>query len=292
MSSKRPALGRGLSSLLAIEPADKRDSVLGKKEGLVKLPLASITTNPFQPRLDFDSGAITELAKSIETQGLLQPVVVREVTDGTYEIISGERRFRAMSQLAWETIPVLIRDDVDDTKMLELALVENIQRENLNNIEMALSYQKLLETCGLSHDELSVQVGKSRSSITNILRLLKLPEDIQGLVRRDALSMGHARALLGCEAVSEQRDLAKLVVTKGLSVRDIEKKVAGLKKIDEPTKPARNVLLENIGNQVVAITGITTMVKGSEKKGSFVLKYKNKSEFDKIQMILLGTSHE
>jgi len=216
-SSKRKALGRGLSNLIPIESEDT-DSVAN---GSVEVEVSSITANPFQPRHEFNEEEIDGLAASIKSQGLLQPVVLRKKVDG-YEIISGERRFRAMKKLNWDKIPAIIKSKVSDREMLELALVENIQRQNLNDIETALAYQQLLLDCGLSHEELSERVGKSRSSITNYLRLLKLPAAVQNSVRKGAIAMGHARAILAIDDAKKQKEIAEQIVENKLSVRDVE----------------------------------------------------------------------
>ncbi len=220
MANKKKALGRGLSNLI---PTRSTEDKKGNNENeVMHVDISIITTNPFQPRLDFDDDEIKGLADSIKNQGLLQPIVLRKVEDRKYQIISGERRFRALKHLGKMKIPALVKTNVSDTKMLEMALVENIQRENLNEIEKAISYQKLLKDCNLSHQELSEQVGKSRSVITNSLRLLKLPNDVQLMIRRSEISTGHARALAGLETPEEQLALAEKIIFEGLSVREVE----------------------------------------------------------------------
>ncbi len=221
MTSKksRRALGRGLSNLIPV--ADPENEV---ENEVVDISVSRIQANPFQPRRTFHDDDIKNLADSIKSQGLLQPIVVRRKGDG-FEIVSGERRLRALKYLGSPKVPCVIKERVSDTKMLEMALVENIQRENLNDVEIAESYQKLLLQCGLSHQQLSDQVGKSRSVITNTLRLLKLPEQIQVMVREGAISTGHARALLSIDNAKEQCALAEKVVVQGLTVRDVERLV-------------------------------------------------------------------
>jgi ParB family chromosome partitioning protein len=243
-TKKRRALGRGLSNLIPTESAQEQESEMGgaaagqRSGGPVSIDIGAITVNPFQPRTDFDDGEIAGLARSIDAQGLLQPVVVRQKVDGAFEIISGERRFRAMKSLGWDQIPCLIKEKVSDREMLEMALVENIQRENLNEIETAQAYQQLLLECGLSHEELSKQVGKSRSAISNSLRLLKLPASIQQQVRRGELSMGHARALLSIDDVNRQKQLADSVVEQRLNVRQTEALIQKIKGGGTPQQPA------------------------------------------------------
>jgi ParB family chromosome partitioning protein len=214
----RQALGRGLSNLIPIDISEEDNS--GQRE-FFEIETKLLHVNPFQTRYDFNEEDIKGLAESIEHQGLLQPVVVRKKKD-IYEIISGERRFRALKLLRKDKIPCILKKNISDKKMLELALVENIQRENLNEIEIAQAYKKLLLECSLSHKELSERIGKSRSVITNYLRLLKLPEKIQKMLRLKKISMGHARALLSINSTKEQCEIADKIISERLSVRDIE----------------------------------------------------------------------
>jgi ParB family transcriptional regulator, chromosome partitioning protein len=201
----RRALGRGLTNLI---PVDTEES--GSDNEVVLVDINVITSNPFQPRQTFDKEEIRNLAQSIEKQGLLQPILLRKKEDG-YEIISGERRFKALKHLGHDKVPCIVKPKITDHEMIEMALVENIQREDLNDIEQAAAYHRLMIDCGLSHDEISKKVGKSRSTITNFLRLLKLPGQIQEMVRRKDLSMGHARALLGIDDPHQQMALAEKI---------------------------------------------------------------------------------
>jgi ParB family transcriptional regulator, chromosome partitioning protein len=209
-TNHRRALGRGLTTLI---PQDSLDTGSGSE--VVMVDIHAIRSNPFQPRIDFNETEIAGLAESIRNQGLLQPVVLRKKVDG-YEIISGERRLRALKHLGNNQVPSFVKAQVSDREMLELALVENIQREDLNDIEEAVGYQRLLQECSLSHEDLAQRVGKSRSAVTNIMRLLKLPEEIQVLLREKKLSMGHARALLAMQDPAEQRALARRIIEQDL----------------------------------------------------------------------------
>lgn len=228
-SKSRKALGRGLSNLIPIasEGSD------GKNE-IHSVAISSIKTNPYQPRTDFKEEEIKGLADSIDKQGLLQPVVVRK-KENTYEIVSGERRFRAFKLLKKVTVPCIVKKGISDREMLELALIENIQREDLNEIEKAIAYQKLLLDYSYTHEQLSEQIGKSRTSITNSLRLLNLPEVIQNFVRCGKLSMGHARALLSLKN-HDILSVADKIINENLSVREVEKMGASVKSI----KPSGN----------------------------------------------------
>ena len=220
---KRNALGRGLSALL-----DDNNEVNASARGearsnsnFTEIHLENIETNPYQPRLDFDQTALEELAESIRVQGIIQPITVRKLTPTKYQLISGERRFQASKLAGLKKIPAYIRT-ANDQEMLEMALIENIQRENLNAIEVALSYQRLMNECELKQEELGDRVGKNRSTVTNYLRLLKLPPDVQAGIREAKISMGHAKALMAVEHIGSQLELFKRIIVEGLSVRKTE----------------------------------------------------------------------
>jgi ParB family chromosome partitioning protein len=215
---KRKALGRGLANLIPTGPAEAEGSDGGE---IHQVDIGAIDPNPYQPRTDFDEDEIAGLAESIKNQGLLQPIVLRK-KGSRYEIISGERRFRAFQRLRRNTVPCYVRGNVSDNEMLELALVENIQREELNEIEKAIAYKKLLEQCGYTHDALAEKVGKSRAAVTNSMRLLNLPAEVQEMVRKNRISMGHARAVLAIEGEAAQCEAARRILQDGLTVRDAE----------------------------------------------------------------------
>lgn len=222
-SNKRSALGKGLSALLENASTDitSKSTNDGGVGSVSLLPISSIEANPFNPRTNFEKLALEELSKSIAIHGIIQPLTVRKLGRDNYQLISGERRFRA-SQLAGLTeVPAYIRVANDQT-MLEMALVENIQREDLNAIEVALSYARLIEECNLTQDQLAQKIAKSRPSISNHLRLLKLPADIQASVRDNVLSMGHARALVAANDEALQLAIFNRIIEDGLSVRDTE----------------------------------------------------------------------
>lgn len=240
---KRPPLGKGLGALLQNASTDiTTKSTSGVAGSVSDLPIASIEANPFNPRTHFEKEALEELAQSIRVHGIIQPLTVRKLGRDRYQLISGERRFRA-SQLAGLTdVPAYVRVANDQT-MLEMALVENIQREDLNSIEVALSYQRLIDECELTQDQLSQKISKSRSSITNHLRLLKLPVSIQAGVRDNLISMGHARALVSAGDEDNQIALFHEVIENQLSVRDLENLIKSGSaitpakvKVEEPVK--------------------------------------------------------
>jgi ParB family chromosome partitioning protein len=280
-------LGRGLSNLIPTQIESSSNN-----EEIHLIDINAIKTNPFQPRTDFDEDEIRGLADSIENQGLLQPVVVRQ-KDNIYEIISGERRTRAFRLLNRDKVPCIIKNKVTDREMLELALVENIQREELNEIEKASAYQKLLLECNYTHDELSKQVGKSRTVITNSLRLLNLPDEVQQMVRKNQISMGHARALLSLQDSKQMLDLANRIVSENLSVRDIEKETQeakGNKKVKvQPAEPLMDPDLANVVERLQYKFGTSVSIKQSIKdKGKVEFEYYNQQDLTRIVDILLA----
>lgn len=233
--SKKRALGRGLSALLSDNsPEDKLDVDIQTPagstsqgqpvSGIAEIQVGEIEVNPFQPRTHFDQEALQELSESIKVHGIIQPITVRRLTTNQYQLISGERRFQASKLAGLKTIPAYIRS-ANDQQMLEMALIENIQRENLNAIEIALSYQRLISECSLKQDELGDRVGKNRATVTNYLRLLRLPPDIQIAVRDNKLSMGHARAIINVENPDKQLYIFKKTLSEDLSVRKVEELV-------------------------------------------------------------------
>ena len=250
MSKQQRGLGKGLGALLG---GDTDLSKIRKPVGYVnkqvvtetqpkdtadilRIPVDLIEPNPYQPRMSFDQEALEELAESIRSLGLIQPITVRCKTDGRYQIISGERRFRACRLAGLDMVPAYIRD-TNDQGMLEMAIVENIQREDLDPIEVAMSYQRLIEECSLTQEQMAVRVGKKRASVTNYLRLLKLPAKIQHDLKVGLLSVGHAKVLLGIEDLKLQEYLCDLVIKEGLSVRQLEEKIA---KLSETKKKPEN----------------------------------------------------
>ena len=250
MSKQQRGLGKGLGALLGgdtdlirkpVGYVNKQVVTETKVEtqdtaDLLRIPVDLIEPNPYQPRMSFDQEALEELADSIRTLGLIQPITVRRISGSRYQIISGERRFRACRLAGLDMIPAYIRD-TNDQGMLEMAIVENIQREDLDPIEVAMSYQRLIEECSLTQEQMAIRVGKKRASVTNYLRLLKLPAKIQHDLKVGLLSVGHAKVLLGIEDLKVQEYLCDLVIKDGLSVRQLEEKIA---KLAEPKKKAES----------------------------------------------------
>ena len=254
-------LGRGLSALIP-DISPERDNNNNVKAGSIhEIEISRIAANPFQPRTDFDPQALQELKQSIAENGLVTPVTVRP-HKGSYQLIAGERRFRAVQELGYERIPAYVLEVRDDRQMMEMALIENVQRENLNPIEEALGYQRLIEECALTQEVVAQKVGKDRVTIANALRLLKLPDSVQESLRKSELSAGHARALLGLPDRAQQIDLWKTILKNSLSVRQVEKLVqraskpkSAAKKKVSPTAPyavreAEDKLRRIFGTQV------------------------------------------
>ena len=269
MSSKQRGLGKGLSALLG--DAGNLDSlrspvgyvnkdVVGTKDpqdtaDVLRIPVNMIEPNPFQPRMSFDQDSLQELAASIRTFGLIQPITVRKKSADRYQIISGERRFKACQIAGMDMVPAYIRD-ANDQGMLEMAIVENIQRENLDPIEVAMSYQRLIDECSLTQEQMADRVGKKRASVTNYLRLLKLPAKVQHDLKVGLLSVGHAKVLLGLDDVVLQEKLCDFVIKNSLSVRQLEAKIKELQAQQQnEVKPKKEVnlpdeyyrVLEHIG---------------------------------------------
>ncbi len=266
MSKPQRGLGKGLGALLGVETdlsAIRQPVGYVNKEivtsdqpqqgtaDIMRIPMDMIEPNPFQPRMSFDQEALEELAESIAALGLIQPITVRRIEGGRYQIISGERRFRACKLAGMDMIPAYIRD-TNDQGMLEMAIVENIQREDLDPIEVAMSYQRLIEECNLTQEQMAIRVGKKRASVTNYLRLLKLPAKIQHDLKVGLLSVGHAKVLLGIEDRKMQEYLCDLVIKDGLSVRQLEEKI---KKLTEQ-KPEQQAETQDLPDEYFKVLEI------------------------------------
>lgn len=291
---KKSALGRGLGALItdAAEDAKPRGEVVAAMQ---ELRLDDIRPNPFQPRTEFDEEALKELAASIRTIGIVQPITVRMVADGKYEIIAGERRFRASKLAGKETIPAYIRN-TEDESLLELALIENIQREDLNAIEVAISYQRLLDECNLTQDSLSERVGKKRTTVANYLRLLKLPAQIQLAIRDKKISMGHARAIINIEDPDTQFMIFEQILKYDFSVRKVEEIVRELANPkEEPaasgteSRKMKNDIGDYIELQKHLSRRFDTKVelkRNESGRGKIVISFKSDEELEKIVGLL------
>jgi ParB family chromosome partitioning protein len=290
-AKKRTGLGRGLGALLedsdggglqARHPSDFAGSLEGVSL-MDEIALELIETNPFQPREFFAPEALQELAESIRVQGIIQPITVRKVSPKKYQLISGERRFQASKIAGLKTIPAYVRT-ADDQQMIEMALIENIQRENLNAIEIALSYKRLMEECDLKQEDLGSRVGKNRSTVTNYMRLLKLPPHIQVAIRDNKLSMGHARCLVSLEDTALQNALFQKAMAEDWSVRRLEDAVRQSGNIDAPTSGSNAVKVSAQELQAWQATLKTffkapVALKINEKgEGEIKLSFKSKEE--------------
>jgi ParB family chromosome partitioning protein len=256
-------------------------SPLQKSQSLRDIDVAEIYPNPRQPRKNFDDFTLEQLAGSIKTDGIVQPVLLRKV-DGRYELVAGERRWRAAQKAGLPSIPAIILS-VDDAKSMEIALVENIQREDLNAIEKAIGLREMMTQFGYTQDELGKRIGLDRSTVANILRLLDLPEDVQDAVSRGTLSMGHARALLGVEGERDLRYLAKRVITEGISVRKLENLIRlGRRKSGKKGTGSRDPLVVEIEDKLRQFFGTRVYLEARKKRGRIVIDYYDNAQLGEI----------
>jgi ParB family transcriptional regulator, chromosome partitioning protein len=302
--SKKKALGRGLSALLKDNETDEKLEVdipaytpsqppTAPPNGISEISIDQIEVNPFQPRTHFDQDALQELAESIRVHGIIQPITVRRLSASQYQLISGERRFQASRLAGLKMIPAYIRS-ADDQQMLEMALIENIQRENLNAIEIALSYQRLISECNLKQEELGERVGKNRATVTNYLRLLKLPPDIQIAVRDNRLSMGHARAIINVDTPDQQLYIFKKTLDEDLSVRKVEelvREVSNRKGDQQDTAsgshqaPASKEITQ-LQSTLSSHFGTRVVIKSDGKKGEIKIPFLSVEDLNRILDIL------
>jgi len=301
--SKKKALGRGLNALLSdsntedrleIDPPVVKPVVTQPQNAsgsTLEIQLSQIEVNPFQPRTHFDQQALQELADSIKVHGIIQPITVRRLAQDQYQLISGERRFQASKLAGLKSVPAYIRS-ADDQQMLEMALIENIQRENLNAIEVALSYQRLITECNLNQEALGDRVGKNRATVTNYLRLLKLPPDIQIAVRDTRISMGHARAIINVENPDQQLYIFKKTLEEDLSVRKVEelvRELASAKKTDKGTTSATapaNREINQLQSKLSSHFGTRIVIKSDGKKGEIKIPFLSVEDLNRILDIL------
>jgi len=294
MNKKKSVLGRGLGSILRnpdtdiTTKAEEKNNVVGN---ISTIKISEISTNPFQPRTEFDQEKLEELSHSIETLGIIQPITVRKLGNDKYQLISGERRFRASKMAGKSEIPAFIRI-ANDQQMLEMALVENIQRSNLNPIEVAISYQRLMIECKLTQEQCSERVGKKRSTIANFLRLLKLPEEIQAALKEEKISMGHARALINIKNIDSQISLCNDIIAYGYSVREVEQmaksfRETGYKQTSKTPKSkiptslpfSSQQALHNLGRKIEKDIDIKRNNKG---RGKIIISFNSDEDFSDL----------
>jgi ParB family chromosome partitioning protein len=291
-ATKKQALGRGLSALLKDSSADinsvsdkNADKLVGN---IVEIELGNIEVNPFQPRTYFDQDALTELANSIKELGVIQPITVRKLEGNTFQLVSGERRFRASKLIGNTTVPAYIRI-ANDQEMLEMALVENIQRKNLDPIEVALSYQRLIDEIKLTQEQLSIRVGKKRSTVTNYLRLLKLDPIIQTGMRDGFISMGHGRALINIDSSENQLNIYTKVVKDKLSVRQTEELVKNLKEGNTSTKSKKQTpsfIKKSLSELNSFFESKVEVIATAKGKGKISISFKSEEDFNRIKNLL------
>ncbi|AWV97316.1 ParB/RepB/Spo0J family partition protein [Arcticibacterium luteifluviistationis] len=284
---QRKGLGRGLGALLPEKEVEEKKEDGEKAVLSTDIALSAIETNPYQPRTHFDKESLQELADSIRTQGIIQPITVRELSAGKYQLISGERRLQASKLANLKNIPAYIRA-ADNQQMLEMALIENIQRENLNAIEIAQSYQRLMVDCNLNLEDLGDRVGKKRSTVNNYLRLLKLPKEVQEGLREKAISMGHARAILGLDDEGVMSKVFKKTVSDQLSVRKVEEWVRTLnqkeveQKAPKKVSALRNEHL-NLQENLASWFGTKVLIKSDAKsKGEIKIPFTSTEQLEEI----------
>ena len=305
MAKQTHGLGKGLEALLgggATDPSQFRKPVgyinkdvvtrgkpLSSNGDIVRIPVDMVEPNPYQPRMSFDNEALNELADSIRTLGLIQPITVRRKSDDRFQIISGERRFRACRLCNMDMIPAYVME-ADDQGMLEMAIVENIQRENLDPIEVAMSYQRLIDECRLTQEQMAERVGKKRASVTNTLRLLRLPAKVQHDLKVGLISVGHAKVILGVDDPSLQEKLCDLVVRDGLSVRQLEEKLRKLMNAGEKDESQVRELPEHC-YRVLEIMGKhfdnnISLKRNDAGKGSMTIRFGNDAEMQRFLQAL------
>ncbi len=296
MTAKKPTkrvLGRGLDAILSSPDTDITSKDISGNYvagAIAELDINDIDTNPFQPRTDFDEMLLRELADSIKIQGVIQPVTVRKMGRGHFQLIVGERRLKASKMAGLETVPAFIRV-ANDEQMLEMALIENIHRQNLNAIEVAISYKRLIDECDLTQEKLSEKVGKNRTTITNFLRLLKLPPEIQIALRDGSISMGHARTLLSVEQEATRLRMLKLILDEGLSVREIEQMVREMSHPEDRKKRRKSLDLpekyKTISSELSNLLGAKVSLKRNNKgAGSIVISFKDDESLAHVVSVL------
>jgi ParB family chromosome partitioning protein len=295
------ALGKGLHALLpgrggaAAAPAPQ--PVVVADGNVVQTPIAQVKPNPNQPRRDFDEQAMLELAQSVERDGIIQPIIVRRIAPQEYQIIAGERRWRAATLAKLTNVPVIVRE-ADDQKVLELAIVENIQREDLNPIELAIAFERMASELGLSHEEIGQKTGKDRATVTNSIRLLQLPPSVRDLVSTRQLTSGHARALLKLPTEKAQTEIAQRCILEGWSVRQIEEFTKPAKEPGDEIvakKPEKKAIDPNVKAAIGDLERVLgTRVRIMEKKkgkGTIELEYYSEEDLDRIYSLIVGPGH-
>jgi len=296
MKNKKDEFGKGIKALLdTIEEEYQQVTTLAAPKSFtaldssVKIPLSQIEVNPFQPRADFDAERLNELAESIKVHGVIQPITVRSLGSGRFQLISGERRLRASKQVGLKEIPAFVRE-AGDQEMLELALIENIQREDLNAIEVAINYKRLIDECNLTQEALAVRVGKNRTSVTNYLRLLKLPPDIQKGIKEKKIDMSHARAIVNVEDPVKQLLLYKEIIQHGWSVRQVEdsvRKLSNTKKQPAAVHDSLPLAYRKIQDELSSLFSTKVKIKKYKgEHGEVIISFYSDDDLERILEVM------
>lgn len=283
----KKVLGRGLGALIPAKEAASSTAVAPAAQPTGDVAVSQIQPNPYQPRKHFDDAALEELARSVREHGIVQPLVVTKIGADRYQLIAGERRFRAAQKAGLARVPVVVKEAVDSGRMLELAIIENVQRQDLNPIEEAIAYEQLHQEFGLNQEEIAKKVGKERPTVANALRLLKLPDAVKRMVAGGSLSMGHARALLGAESASRIESLAARVVRQGLNVRQTEQLVA-----EKPKEPklekSKDVFTADAEEKLTRTLRARVEIDRKRRGGSIRIQFTNEDELIRIFEELSG----
>ena len=290
MSTQKKALGRGLGALIPSRPVAQETPAAAPApgSGLANVPIGQISPNPYQPRKTFNDASIEELSRSVREHGIIQPLVVTKIGDDKYRLIAGERRFRAAQKAGLETVPVVIKERMADTDILQVALIENIQREDLNPIEEAYAYHQLHEEFQLTQEEISKRVGKERSTVANFLRLLKLPDSVKKLLASGQLSMGHARAILAVDSARKQEQLADRVVKRNLNVRQTEMLAAEKSPKAEQPEKEKDVFTRDAEERLAKTLRSRVEIDRKRRGGVIHIRFGSEDELIRLVEELMG----
>ena len=286
MSTQKKALGRGLGALIPTRPTEQAPAASGP--GMAQVAIDQISPNPYQPRKTFNDASIEELARSVKEHGIIQPLVVTKIGDNKYRLIAGERRFRAAQKAGLNSVPVVIKETLTDGDILQVALIENIQREDLNPIEEAYAYHQLHEEFQLTQEEISKRVGKERSTVANFLRLLKLPDSVKKLLAAGQLSMGHARAILAVDSAKKQEQLAERVVKRNLNVRQTEMLAAESSPKTEQPEKEKDVFTRDAEERLARTLRSKVEIDRKRRGGVIHIRFGSEDELIRLVEELMG----
>jgi ParB family chromosome partitioning protein len=289
MSTQKKALGRGLGALIPSRPVETAPAPAAPAgTGLAEVPIEQISPNPYQPRKTFNDASIEELSRSVKEHGIIQPLVVTKTGDNKYRLIAGERRFRAAQKAGLATVPVVVKETMTDGDVLQVALIENIQREDLNPIEEAYAYHQLHEEFALTQEEISKRVGKERSTVANFLRLMRLPDPVKKLLASGQLSMGHARAILAVEPARKQEQLAERVVKRNLNVRQTEMLAAEASPKPEQAEKEKDIFTRDAEEKLARTLRTKVEIDRKRRGGVIHLRFGSEDELIRIVEELMG----